>query len=142
MFDQVVSTFPEEEVLEEEKKRNLCNPIVKYGVESLEKNSDAGTAGYLFTKELLLQYMEGNNGRRWRVKRRAQLDVWIEGICDLLKLFIGKKDDACIPKSKGWYLIARMDSLRQCRDSDFEVMVPGRIPGFLVTVTNRECSSL
>lgn len=70
MFDAVMSTFPEEEVLIKEKIQKLWFPIINGGVDSLdEEYRDAATARYSTTKELFLEYMESDSRRVRRAKK-------------------------------------------------------------------------
>lgn len=85
---------------------------MKDGVKTLnKKDSNAGTSGYSSTKELALKYVEGDGRRLWSAKRMAELDLWPRLIGALLILDGGKKNEVCIPNSKGPFLKKETDCL-------------------------------
>lgn len=48
----------------------MCDPIVNYGVNCLDKeDGDGERVRYPLTKELLMEFMQNNSGRVWSVKK-------------------------------------------------------------------------
>lgn len=63
LLDLIISTPTTEKVLEEEKNRNLCKPVVNRVVETPDKKDRGrGTVKYSSTEELLLKFIEKNSG--------------------------------------------------------------------------------
>lgn len=101
-----------------------------------------GTSKNSSAKNVLSEYKESDCGLVWSVKRRAELDLWLERSSVFLNLNSDKKGEVWVTNSWGWFLTRGKYYSRQYGDRKYEVGAPGGCPNLFMIVIGIESSSL